>query len=153
LGYLRYTKLKEEFEASGGYATLPIYPEVQEELYNMYQHGIVLLVYTARPNQTHSRIWNDTWQWLEQNNLAEMIWELRIGKEQRIERACKLKAQGHKVIMLEDEPDTVLRASSAGIKVLMRKQPYNMGIAPNPNISLFTTLDCHKVRIHLEDLQ
>jgi phosphoglycolate phosphatase-like HAD superfamily hydrolase len=128
LSYPKYVTYKEEFEAGGGYATLPSYPEVKQVFSDLHASGIKLLAYTARPAQSHSRIWSDTWQWMKDVEIAGYFRELRIGREQRIARACELQAQGHQVVMLEDEPDTALRAAHAGIIVFLREQPYNQGI-------------------------
>jgi hypothetical protein len=128
LSYPTYVRYKEEFEASGGYHELPVYPDVPPTVQELAKRSVQFIAYTARPAQSFSRIWNDTWGWLNDVGMESYFSEVRIGKEQRIARACELKEAGHPVVLLEDEPDTALRAAHAGILVFLRAQPYNAGI-------------------------
>lgn len=153
LSYPKYVKYKDEFESSGGYANIPIYPEVKDVLSSLHLAGFHILAYTARPAQTFSRIWNDTWQWLTYNQIGVYIRELRIGKETRIARACELRDLGHPVVLLEDEPDTALRAANAGIRVLLRQQPYNFGVL-HDNIGRVNQFTARRIEVNLmEELQ
>ena len=129
LAYPRYAKLKEQFEAEGGYNDLPAYPEVRDVMLQLYQAGVYIIAYTARPARKHSRIWADSWSWFEKNVYTAAIRELHIGAEERISCACELAAQGHPVMLFEDDPSLALRASHTGLQVLMRAQPYNAGIS------------------------
>jgi phosphoglycolate phosphatase-like HAD superfamily hydrolase len=140
LSYPLYVKYKDEFEASGGYSVLPIYPDVAQTLQDLSISGVVILAYTARPARTFSRIWNDSWTWFMKNGVDTYIKELRIGKEQRVAKACELQEAGHRVVLIDDEPDTAIRASSAGIPVLLRKQPYNKGLVQTDLLRYFETL-------------
>lgn len=149
LSYPTYVKYKEEFESSGGYAALPLYSDVPEALRELSEWGVHFLAYTARPALSHSRIWNDTWSWLIRSNIETFFSELRIGKEQRIARACELMEQGHRVVIVEDEPDTAIRASAAGITVFMRNQPYNEGVE-HTNIIRFDSFPTILISSYLE---
>ena len=127
--YLLYAKLKEEFEATGGYKQIQVYPDVLDTLGTVQSRGIPIIAYTARPAEKHTRIWADTWHWINENALP--IQELRIGSEARIVRACELIEQGHPVVLLDDDPSLALRAAQAGINVFMRAHPYNEGVSHN----------------------
>lgn len=140
LSYPLYVKYKDEFEASGGYSDLPIYPDVGQTLQELSIVGVFIIAFTARPARTFSRIWNDSWNWFVKNGVDTYIKELRIGKEQRVAKACELQAAGHTVVLIEDEPDTAIRASAAGIPVLLRKQPYNKGLVQSDLLRYFETL-------------
>lgn len=129
LSYPVYKELKDEFEASGGYKSLPFYADALETLYELSKHPIAIIAYTARPAKVHGRIWADTWEWLSMAGLSTVIKELRIGSEDRISRACSLQEAGHRVLMLEDDPGLALRAANADVDVFMRAQPYNQGIS------------------------
>jgi hypothetical protein len=129
LPYPVYVELKEEFEASGGYKHLPFYVDAVETLQELSKHDVCVMAYTARPAKQHGRIWSDTWAWLEKEGLHTVVRELRIGSEDRISRACALQEAGHKVLMLEDDPGLALRAVNAGIRVMLRSQPYNRGVS------------------------
>lgn len=126
LPYPKYLKLKEEFEAEGGYKLLEVYPDAKRYLDAKELQGVEIIAYTARPSTRYSRIWSDTWEWILKNKLA--IKELRIGSEERISRACQLLDEGHKVLMLEDDPSLALRAASTGVRVILRHQPYNVSV-------------------------
>ena len=125
--YPEYVALKEEFEAGGGYKDLPCYADAAETIRKLAESGVYIYAYTARPARTHTRIWSDTMKWLVENFLP--VNELHIGSEERISRACELKAKGCKVIMLDDDPGLVIRAATAGIDVCLRAQPYNKGVS------------------------
>jgi hypothetical protein len=127
--YPQYTKLKEQFEASGGYSSLPFYSDAVSALLDLDKAGCVIMAYTARPARYHTRIWSDTWNWIKKIGLGEAIDELRIGAEDRINRAYELLETGHKVVLFEDDPSIALRAAFAGIQVFLRNQPYNAGIS------------------------
>lgn len=131
--YPKYARLKEQFEAEGGYTQLPLYPEVADVLYHLWQTGTFIIAYTARPARKHSRIWADTWSWLAKQRLDGSIRELNIGAEERISRACELQDLGHPVLLWEDDPSLALRAAHTGLSVMLRAQPYNSGVK-HPNI-------------------
>jgi hypothetical protein len=128
LSYPVYAALKEEFEANGGYKSLPFYADAIDVLQVLSQHPVCVIAYTARPAKKHGRIWSDTWEWIKSAGFDNLIKELRIGSEDRISRACVLQETGHKVLMLEDDPGLALRAANAGICVMLRSQPYNRGV-------------------------
>lgn len=136
LTYPVYLRLKEEFESSGEYARLPLYSDVELGLKYLHPQHVKFLAYTARPAQAYSRIWFDTWTWLEDCGIAPYFQELRIGREQRVARACELTEAGHAVCLIEDEPDTALRAAASSIQVFLRSQPYNEGVS-HRNIQRF----------------
>ncbi|MCG8620170.1 MAG: hypothetical protein MI802_28450, partial [Desulfobacterales bacterium] len=128
IDYLGYVKLKEEFEASGGYRTLPMYEEVPSLLYHLSTlDKVSIVVFTARPQQILSHIRQDTWSWLRSHNLAGYISELHVvPSEARIVKARELQDRGHPVVLLDDDPTTCLRAASSGIPVFMRSHNYNL---------------------------
>lgn len=128
LPYTQYAKYKEEFEASGGYRNLETYKANTEVLTFAAHMGVYVIAYTARPADRYSRIWSDTWDWIVDNELENVIAELHIGSEERIQRACDLQAQDHPVALLDDSPGLALRAAHAGIRVYLHDQPYNRGV-------------------------
>lgn len=127
--YPVYARLKEQFEAEGGYQQLTAYSDAVYTLNTLaYFNQAYIIVYTARPARVHTRIWSDTWHWLEEQSMGELVKELRMGADERIARACELKAKGHPVVLLEDDPTLALRAASTGLRVGMRAQAYNEGV-------------------------
>ena len=124
--YVIYSKLKEQFEAIGGYGLLEAYPDAVETIQKLAAENVYIFAYTARPARAHTRIWSDTLNWASDRGM--LFQELRIGAEERISRACELKAEGCKVVMLEDDPGLAIRAATAGVDVCLRAQPYNKGV-------------------------
>ena len=147
--YPVYMRLKEEFEASGGYQNLPLYADVPLAVKELSDMGISFIAYTARPHKSYTRIWLDSWAWVRTNQLDPYIQELRIGKEERIARACALVEKGHRVVLLEDDPSTAIRAAATGIPVFLRDQPYNRGVDAN-NIIRFSKIPVMTMLAHLE---
>lgn len=129
LSYPIYAKLKEQFEAEGGYQLLEAYSDAVYTLNTLaYYNQAHIILYTARPARVHTRIWSDTWHWLEEQDMGNLVKELRIGYEDRIARACEIRSQGHPLVLLEDDPTLALRAAATGIRVVMREQGYNVGV-------------------------
>lgn len=128
LPYPLYRSGKEEFEMTGGYLSLPPYPESLRALQDLSAAGVAIYAYTARPQSTHTHIWMDSLRWLDLHGLGEVVRELRIGGEQRIDFACSLLESGCQVAMLEDDPTIAIRAAMAGIPVWLKDYPYNRHI-------------------------
>jgi hypothetical protein len=126
LNYTEYNVLKNDFESEGGYGTLIPYRDAVNFVRDLgITHNIYVVAFTARPFHRHKRIWTDTWDWIR--SLGLPIKQLRAGSESRIAFAVGLKAT-HKVILLEDNPEFILRAANSGIFVIARRHPYNIGI-------------------------
>ena len=123
--YPEYYSLKEEFEASGGYANLIPYRDSLALMEDLIEDGCFSIVYTARPAKQHQRIWGDTWSWLNKHGIVPD--QLVIGHEPRILAADKLRKQ-NKVVMLEDDPGLMIRAANLGIQVYARRTRYNENI-------------------------
>jgi hypothetical protein len=131
--YTGYSDLKEEFESSGKYREIEIYPDSKDTLKRIKDfYGAYIISVTARPTHIYRRIWMDTWMWIENNDLP--IDELRIGSESRILLAHELR-KSHPVIMLEDNSSLLTRGANSGFKLFGRRQRYNAGIT-HPNIRL-----------------
>jgi hypothetical protein len=119
--YEQYIEWKDEFERSGGYASLPPYPDGISFIQNCTADHII--VATARPVSI-ARIRYDTYKWLKHRFILPDAIHL-IGDE-RVQLAINLRDQFHnKVLLLEDNPDIALRAAGNGIPVIMRAAGYN----------------------------
>lgn len=133
LRYPLYYALKQEFEENGGYRNLKIYPEVHDLLNSFAASGGYIIAVTARPVRTYKRIFKDTLHWFKINNLP--INELHTMNEERILLADSL-SRNNKVILWEDNPDMLQRASKSDIKIFARKQLYNKDLANIKNIEI-----------------
>jgi 5'(3')-deoxyribonucleotidase len=150
--YVDYYKLKEDFESSGQYRNILVYPDAREFLHWLKdQFNAYIIAHTARPWQQYYRIWGDTWEWIAMNGFP--IDQLRIGSDSRILLASKLG--GDNVLMLEDDPGLMLRAAHSGIRVIARQHPYNIGVTDDKIVSVENLLDakehiCHDFRTHYQ---
>lgn len=123
--YADYFKLKEEFESSGQYRNILIYSDAAEFLnWLKIEFNAYIIAHTARPWQRYHRIWGDTWEWIQINQLP--VDQLRIGADSRILLAGNIG--GDDALMLEDDPGIMLRAACSGIQVIARKHLYNNGV-------------------------
>jgi 5'(3')-deoxyribonucleotidase len=124
--YTGYSDLKEEFESSGKYRDIEVYPDAPEILRKLQEYfNAYIITVTARPSEQYKRIWMDTWIWLEKNNIPTN--QLRIGSESRIVLAHEL-GKTHPVIMFDDNPSLLLRGANSGIKCFARRHKYNGGV-------------------------
>jgi len=125
--YKEYYDLKEEFESTGQYRNIEVYEDAHELLVELKsRYNAYIIAVTARPSDHYSRIWMDTWMWLESNKLP--VDKLIIGSESRILLAHSLQESSHEVIMLEDNPGLIQRGANSGIRTFAREHPYNRGI-------------------------
>lgn len=129
--YPDYYALKEEFEGSGGYQEIDVYPDAVEVLTDLNRiYRAFVIAVTARPANRYKRIWIDTWKWLSNNGFP--VGKLLIGSDPRVLLADSLQ-KNQQVIMLEDDPGLILRGANSGIKVIARSHSYNIGIE-HPNV-------------------
>lgn len=122
VSYEMYNSIKSEFEASGGYATLPPYEDAVEMIRNEQKLGTYILVVTARPQNDIRRIRADTMEWLHSHDIAPDC--VIFGRDERLVQLLELRGRSQ-VCMLEDDPTLALRAANSGISVMLRHQPYN----------------------------
>jgi hypothetical protein len=147
--FQHYTEYKTEFEARGGYRLLEAYQDAISTLKDLWQRGVYIIAYTARPARQHTRIWYDTWGWLGENDLHPAIRELHIGAEERIQRGLAFQDRGRKVVLLDDDPTLALRAVNAGLTVFLRSHPYNAGLV-HDNLMRAETFDVNQIFAYLE---
>jgi hypothetical protein len=125
--YIKYYDLKEEYESSGQYRKIKLYPDSYDFLWKLKnEYNAYIISITARPSERYRRIWMDSWLWVKENNLP--IDKLQIGTESRILLADSLIRQGRQVIMLDDNPELITRGANSGISIIARGHGYNRGI-------------------------
>lgn len=117
-----YRRWSDEFESSGAYRHLDIYPDAVAFLQRALQLGAYLIVVTARPVKQHKRIWADSWFWLKEHGIQPA--QLLFGDAERVLLSRELKDFQNPLVILEDNPDLALRMSPHAT-VWVRAQPYN----------------------------
>jgi hypothetical protein len=120
--YPEYYTLKEAFEETGQYRTMIPYADTYSALQRMSNDGWYIIVVTARPVSIYKRIFKDTFYWLELNHLP--FDELHMLDADRLLLASEL-SKDNNVVLWEDDPDILLRASNLGIKVFARGNERN----------------------------
>lgn len=120
--YPDYYEIKEKFEEDGGYRGIFPYSDTANALQNMKRLGYYIIVVTSRPAKIYKRIFKDTLYWFGLHNLP--IDELYMLGSDRILLACEL-AKDNEVILWEDDPEILRRASNSNITTFARKHAYN----------------------------
>lgn len=145
LRYPEYYEYKNQFEAEGGYTDIDVYDDAFATIHDLQElYQFYVIVTTARPADKYHRIWLDTWNWFKQHDLY--IDELVIGGDQRILIADVIRKGNSPVIMFEDNPILATRAANSGIKVFLRRQPYNETIKDD-NDKGITVVDKFSVKV------
>jgi len=121
LPYDEYRILKTEFEQEGGYATLKPLLDVYCLFRELHYQGVGIVVYTARPDKLIKRVISDTYRWFKQ--LGAMPDVIKFGRDERLTYAMQLKRNGHKVVLVDDNPTTLKRAEIDGILTLSVSKP------------------------------
>jgi len=138
LNYKEYNILRNRFESEGGYSTLVPYRDAIMFLQDSFHNDNAYIVaFTARPFHKHKRIWTDSWKWIANNSVP--ISQLRSGHESRVLFALQY-ASSMRVVLLEDNPELILRAANSGIRVIARKHQYNQGIS-HPLVTLVDSFE------------
>lgn len=121
--FATYEGIKDEFEAGGGYARLPAYPDAVELLRAEQRAGAEIMVTTARPADRFRRVWQDTADWLRERGIRP--YTMLFGRDERIVELLRLAQGKNQLLLLEDDATLALRAAHSGIPVYLRDQPYN----------------------------
>lgn len=146
--YPEYYEYKNQFESEGGYETIIPYGDAIETVQNLQDYfDFYVIAITARPADKYHRIWLDTWRWFKANTLE--VDELIIGGDLRILLADLINKKQSPVIMFEDNPDLAIRAANTGIKVFLRRQPYNENV-DHPDITVVDEYDLNTIEDYLE---
>lgn len=124
--FSEYQALKDKFEGGGGYADLAPYGDAVCLLAMEHANGTRIYVTTARPVDRYQRIWQDTIHWLHLQFLS--VEAVRFGDDVRLEELRTMQQRGNKVVLLEDNPTSAMRAATMGFRVYLRDQPYNRQI-------------------------
>lgn len=120
MSYGDYYRLKDEFERTGGYESLPPYLDGVKFVKNALVNGAYLIVVTARPIYAISSVGAATWRWLQACEISPN--RFVVGETERLLVAEKYKH--HDTLIIEDDPGLAERAANIA-PVLVRTHKYN----------------------------
>lgn len=130
--YPEYYAMKEHYEEVGGYRDLLPYSDTAEALQEKKRQGYRIIVTTARPSHVYKRIFKDTLYWFNKHGFP--IDELHMMGSGRVILACDLGKEND-VILWEDDPDILARASKSSVRTYARRQSYNQNLCL-PNVTI-----------------
>jgi len=115
-----YEKTKEEYRLSGDKRFQPINVDTVETITKLKSLGYKIVLYTVRPVNTYKRIYSDTLQWLNANNIRfDSIYWSDYSKEDFYKLGLKIK------FVVDDTLSNVVLFSKEGIKTYLLDKSYN----------------------------
>lgn len=115
-----YEKTKEEYRLSGDKRFQPINVDTVETITKLKSLGYKIVLYTVRPVNTYKRIYSDTLQWLNTNNIRfDSIYWSDYSKEDFYKLGLKIK------FVVDDTLSNVVLFSKEGIKTYLLDKDYN----------------------------
>jgi hypothetical protein len=106
--------LKDEFDRSGGYLTIPPMPGAVEALKTLKNFGVKLVVVTARPYHRFRRVYADTLEWCEKNGIEYDHIMFFRDKAEAVRRVAPTNILG----FVEDRAKHAIEVALTGVKVL-----------------------------------
>jgi len=115
-----YEKTKEEYRLSGDKRFQPINVDTVETITKLKSLRYKIVLYTVRPVNTYKRIYSDTLQWLNTNNIRfDSIYWSDYSKEDFYKLGLKIK------FVVDDTLSNVVLFSKEGIKTYLLDKDYN----------------------------
>ena len=122
IGTEKVKELKHKFRSSGEKRNLEVINNAKEGLNYLKQQGYTIVLLSARPVKQYNRIFPDTIEWLQKNNLVydAILWDEK--KEERI-----LKEFPKMNFMIEDVLENANKVAEENYKVFLINTSYNQG--------------------------
>jgi len=124
-------QLKEAFEESGGFITLPIYPRAAEILRKLQRLGYKIVIITSRRQTRAHRIFYDTSEWLKTYGIP---YDMLLFSRDKSDALRRNIYPAKCLFFVEDHDKYAFELASDGTPVLLLEQPYN-GNLKHPNIA------------------
>lgn len=139
IGSNAYEAVKHAYRQSGVKAHMPVRKGAIELTHKLKEAGYQIVILTARPYKTYSRIYSDTLTFLKDNDIKfdAIIWD-EVKHLKIIKEFPKLK------FMIEDTPKIANEVASEGYTVFMPLGPNNVDSKKedlHPNIIRIDNLD------------
>jgi uncharacterized HAD superfamily protein len=127
-----FTKIKAAYRQSGWKATMPAKPGASELTKKLKAAGYQIIILTARPYKKYTRIYPDTLEFLETNDIMfdAIIWDEK--KHLKI-----IKKFPNMDFMIEDTPSIALEVAKAGYPVYIPTGPANKDFDENAHPNLY----------------
>jgi uncharacterized HAD superfamily protein len=130
-----YSDLKRMFRESGIKANAIVHDGAGEFLRSLAGKYQIVLV-SARPVYTYRRMYADTIEWLEKNDL---LFDALVFEENK--REWVLKHQNKVLFCIEDNPQQAESLANVGVKVCLVNHRYNQDVSPHRNIARIERLE------------
>jgi uncharacterized HAD superfamily protein/NTP pyrophosphatase (non-canonical NTP hydrolase) len=115
-----YPQWKHLFRNAGWKAKADVMPGAQQFLRHFKERGYKIALVSSRPYRQYRRIFPDTIEWLQKN---ELPYDALIFEENK--REWVQKNAGAVLFMVEDDPDQALKMATFGINVYLMGTAYN----------------------------
>ena len=117
-------KLKDKYRQSGRKRFIPVCEGAKEMLQWMRDQGYKIMLLTARPYDKYKRIFADTMEWLEKNNLP---YDSILFDEDKEERLLKEFGRDKIEFFIDDVVSNTNTISRLGVPCYLITRPYNVG--------------------------
>ena len=124
--YKAVKDLKHAYRSSGAKANLPMVEGASLALHDLRQMGYSIVLLSARPYKEYPRIFADTIEWLNKNDIPydAILWD--ENKEDRI-----VKEFPHMKFLVEDNLSNAKKVAKRGYPVFLFDYPSNQGESTN----------------------
>lgn len=115
-------RLKDKYRQTGQKRFIPVIPGAAEFLQKLRNHGYKIMLLTSRPYQKYKRIFSDTMEWLQKNNL---VFDSIIFDEKKEERLVKEFGVDKIEFFVDDVAKNANTISQLGLPCYLIDRPYN----------------------------
>lgn len=117
-------KLKDRYRQTGQKRFIPVCEGAKEMLTWLREQGYKIMLLTARPYQEYKRIFADTLEWLDKN---ELPYDSIIFDEKKEERLIKEFGKDRIEFFIDDVASNANNISRLGVPCYLVTRPYNKG--------------------------
>lgn len=117
---------KSEFYSDGRFRELPPVEGAPEALRLLKHHGFTIVIVTARPQWQYKRLYADTLDWLEREQVPHD--HILFGKD-KVELVHEHLSPAWPTAFIDDHELNAKSLAKAGIKVMLFDRPHNQGVS------------------------
>lgn len=131
-------RLKDKYRQSGYKRFIPVCEGAREMLQWMRGQGYKIMLLTARPYEEYKRIFADTLEWLERNNLP---YDSIIFDERKEERLLREFGKDRIEFFIDDVAGNTNTISRLGVPCYLITRPYNVDNELAEGVTRIDTLE------------